>query len=176
MKYPHNSNLVTGPTNIINLIYRYVDDPKISITRKIEINADTESIFHFIERIGGDNGWYTFNWMIKLRRLFSSRRKSYIRENKILTVGEKVNPFEVVDIEKDSYLVLKFVSNMLDGVFGFYLDFVESANKTTLYAFTCFDIKNIRGKLYWILIKPFDTILQKRMLANIKTLAEKLNT
>ncbi len=165
-------SLIT-PVEFINLIYNHVDNPEITINRHIEISAPAESVFHLVERIGGDNGWYTFNWMLKLRGMMSGKFKPYQREYKILTVGDDVDFFKVADIEKDKYLLLKFNDNRLDGVFGFYLE-KRGVQKTMLYACTYFGFKNSSGKLYWRFVNPFDKFLQKRMLSNIKRLSENM--
>ena len=165
---------ITAPDSFLNIINKYTFDPHVQLSRSIDIAAGLEHVFHYVERIGGESGWYTFNWLIDVRRFLSMKFKSHRSGFKVLSIGDRVDMFKVADIEMNKYLILAFENDMLDGVFCFYLE-KSDVNITTLYAATHFSFKNTSGKIYWIFVRPFDKILQKRMLINIKKLAEKLN-
>jgi hypothetical protein len=162
------------PREYVIHIEKNITNPQISFTRTIDIAASPDKVFYFIARLGGEYGWYTFDWMLKIRQLFSKRPKSSIKKDDILAIGDNVSPFVVADIENDKYLILKFTNKLLEGLFAFYLEPVDTKT-TRVYAITEFAFKNFTGRIYWTFVKPFDKILQYRMLSNIKRLAEKLD-
>ena len=162
------------PPEFVTYIEKYINKSQIAFTRTVDVVASADKIFYFLLRLSGEYGWYTFEWMPKLRRFFSNFLPSLKKVSKELEVGNEVGPFAVEEIENNKYLILKFTDKMLKGVFTFYLEPVDD-KITRVYAATRFNIKISAGRYYWIFVKPFDKLLQYRMLANIKRLAEKLD-
>jgi hypothetical protein len=163
-----------APDEFINHIENYISNTQISFTRTTDIVASPDKVFYFIARLGGEYGWYTFEWMPKMRQLLDKWSKSSKKNENILAVGDKISPFVVTEIVNDNNLILKLADKFLEGIFAFYLEPIDTKT-TRVYAITEFNFKMSAGKFYWTFIKPFDKILQYRMLANIKKLAEKLD-
>ncbi|MFH1824117.1 MAG: DUF2867 domain-containing protein [Candidatus Firestonebacteria bacterium] len=121
--------------------------------------------------MGGKNGWYSYDQLLTLRGIFSGGYPRLRSDDKTLKVGDKVDFFEVVSVERNRSVVLKFVMGILEGETSFYLEPIDERH-TRLFNITKLKYKNWFGKVYWTLIKPFDHLMQQKMLSHIKKLVE----
>jgi hypothetical protein len=140
----------------------------VTASHSIEIAGRPEDIFAYVERIGGENGWYSYDRLLALRRI-----KPLQRGGKTLHVGDKADFFTVAVVEPNRELQLKAgrTAGLDDLTATFRLEPIAPL-RTRLSVITTFAYLNTLGKVYWAAIKPFDRLLQRKMLRTIKQLVE----
>ena len=83
-----------------------------SIRRTLTVEAPPEVVFKCIERIGGDHGWYAWNWLWRVRGFIDLLQGGVgLRRGRpsptTLRVGDTVDSFRVESIEPNRRLRLK---------------------------------------------------------------------
>jgi hypothetical protein len=140
----------------------------VTAIHSIEIAAPPEVIFPYIEQIGGENGWYSYDRLLSLRGIRPVRSAG-----RRLSVGDKVDFFTVAVVESNRQVQLKAgrTAGLDDLTATFRLEPLD-ARGTCLSVTTTFTYLSILGEIYWAVVKPFDRLLQRRMLHTIKQLVE----
>ncbi len=145
---------------------------KYSNTQKLTVNCDINNLWAAIEKIGGETGWYGFDWAWKIRggvdRLIGGvglRRGR--RDLNTLRVGDALDFWRVEVVERGTKLVLR-AEMRLPGIA--YLEYslknikegvAEVEQKATFYP------KGLAGKAYWFSLLPVHAALFPTMLKNI---------
>lgn len=85
---------------------------RIVDSRIIQVECSAEEAFPFVERIGGENGWYYATWLWRIRgvldRLFGGvGMQRGRRDAERLRAGDIVDCWRVEDIEKPQTLLLR---------------------------------------------------------------------
>ena len=114
-----------------------------------------EMIFASIQSIGGENGWFKYDWLWKLRGLLDkiiggpglNRGR---RDPALLRIGDGLDFWKVIDLKQGRRLLLS--SQMRLPGKG-WLEF--SVDDTALVLTAHFFPKGLWGRLYWYLTKPF---------------------
>ncbi len=148
--------------------------PDIEKIVSVKINAEAEKIFYFLERIGGENGWFSYDSSQMMDNL--EKGKLILKENfsKICPKG-KIDLFHIADFEQNKTLRLKFESALAIGENSFFI-LQDKDGRAELINVYRIKLKNFWGRLYWKLQKPFDGKIRYKMLDNIKKLAESFNS
>ncbi|NIO19446.1 MAG: DUF2867 domain-containing protein, partial [Candidatus Aenigmarchaeota archaeon] len=116
-------------------------------------------IFAYIQSIGGENGWFRYDWLWKLRGFVDkliggpglNRGR---RDPAILRIGDSLDFWKVIDLKEGKRLLL--LSQMkLPG--KAWLEF--SVEDTALVQTVYFLPQGLWGRLYWYLIKPFHILI-----------------
>lgn len=118
-----------------------------------------EAVFTAAESVGGENGWFTYDWLWRLRGLIDmliggpglSRGRRDPRE---LRVGDGLDFWKVVDIRPNRRILL--VSQMkVPG--RAWLEFSVEGSRLVLTAH--YYPKGLWGRLYWHLTKPLHKLI-----------------
>jgi uncharacterized protein YbjT (DUF2867 family) len=136
--------------------------------KEVDISAyDKEKIFRTILSIGGDNGWFGYNFLWKLRgfidKMFGGvglRRGR--RDHHELRVGESLDFWRVEDIVHNERLLL-FAQMQVPGLA--WLEF--KITNGTLIQSAYFYPKGLWGRLYWYALKPLHYFIFKNMIQSI---------
>jgi len=115
--------------------------------------------------IGGENGWYSFNWLWKIRgyvdKLFGGvglrRGRTH---NTYLEPGDPLDFWRVLLADKKQKRLLLFAEMKLPG--EAWLEF--KIVKDQLYQRAVFRPKGIWGRMYWYAVLPFHAFVFKGMI------------
>jgi len=116
-------------------------------------------VFAAVESIGGDNGWYKFDWLWRLRGFIDiilagpglSRGR---RDPNKLRIGDGLDFWKVVDVKPDKRLLLV---NQMKVPGKAWLEF--SVERTKLIQTAHFYPKGLWGRIYWYLTKPLHKLI-----------------
>jgi hypothetical protein len=144
--------------------------PDIERIVSVKINAEAEKIFFFLERIGGENGWFSYDSSSLMDNF--EKGKLILKENfsKICPKG-KIDLFQIADFEKNKKLRLKFESALAIGENSFFI-LQDKNGRAELINVYRVKLMSFWAKMFWKIQKPFDGRIRKKMLSNIKKLAE----
>ena len=141
-----------------------------------DTKASREDLFWAVSRIGGDVGYYTMDWVWRLRGLLDSllggvglRRGR--RHPEIVRKGESVDFWRVVHVEEGRALRL-YAEMRLPGEawLSFETDETDQGSRLTQTAF--FVPRGLLGRLYWWAMFPFHVAIFRRMARRIARTAE----
>jgi uncharacterized protein YbjT (DUF2867 family) len=118
-----------------------------------------EKIFASVESIGGENGWFRYDWLWRLRGLLDqifagpglSRGR---RDPHELRVGDSLDFWKVVDLQPNKRLLLV---NQMKVPGTAWLEFVTEG--TTLIQTALYYPKGLWGRVYWYLTKPLHKLV-----------------
>ncbi len=139
--------------------------------------AKKSAVWHCIERIGGDNGWYGSDWLWYLRglidRLVGGVGLRRGRRDPIhLRVGDSLDFWRVEDYVEGEKLRL-YAEMILPGKAWLEFSLEELNGVVTVTQTATFQPRGLGGQLYWRAISPFHTLLFPTMLKNICKSAER---
>ena len=142
-----------------------------------EINSDPEKVWQVVESIGGNNGYFSFDWAWEIRGILDRivggvglRRGR--RDPHHLNVGETLDFWRVEEKIPNNLLRLRAEMKMPGKA---WLEFkVEKINdqKCKLTQTAIFYPKGLAGHSYWWLIAPFHVFVFPGMIKNIKKVVE----
>ena len=118
-----------------------------------------EAVFSVVESIGGDNGWFTYDWLWRMRGfidiLFAGPGLSRGRRdpNK-LRIGDSLDFWKVVDLKPDKRLLLV---NQMKVPGKAWLEFSIEGSRLIVAAH--YYPKGLWGRLYWYLTKPLHMLI-----------------
>lgn len=124
-------------------------------------------IFHAVKSIGGSDGWFTFDFLWKLRGLLDKLAGGYgtamgKRASSDLRVGDLIDVWKVVALEEEKRLLLKAQMK----VFGkAWLEF--KIDDDTLVQTAYYRPRGLPGRLYWHFMVPFHFVIFRDMIRNI---------
>jgi hypothetical protein len=145
--------------------------------RTTAVASSPASAFRPIERIGGDTGWYAFNWLWRLRGFLDllaggvGMRRGRASPS-TLQVGDTVDFWRVEAIEPDRRLRLA-AQMKLPGRAWLEFDVTGSVGSATIRQTATFDPVGIAGRAYWYLLLPVHHLVFKGMLRGIARAAER---
>ena len=122
-------------------------------SRTLTVEAPPEVVFKCIERIGGDNGWYAWNWLWRVRGFIDLLEGGVgLRRGRpsatTLHVGDTVDSFRVEAIEPNRRLRLKSEMH-LSGRAWLEFEVTGSGSSTTIRQTAIFDPVGLTGQVYW---------------------------
>jgi uncharacterized protein YbjT (DUF2867 family) len=137
-------------------------------TTSVDFGAvPAEAVFSVVESIGGDNGWFTYNWLWQLRGfvdiLFAGPGLSRGRRdpNK-LRIGDGLDFWKVVDFRPNKRLLLV---NQMKVPGKAWLEFTIEGSRLIITAH--YYPKGLWGRTYWHLTKPFHKLIFPNMAKGI---------
>jgi hypothetical protein len=149
--------------------------------RTVEINADQQSVFAAICRVGGGHGWYAADWLWRIRggidRLIGGpglRRGR--RDPERVAYGEALDFWRVIGIEQDRSLRLRAEMRLPgEAVLEFEVrkrEADDGFNHTSLIQIARFRPRGLLGLMYWYSVLPLHAIVFRGMLDGIRRAAE----
>jgi hypothetical protein len=152
---------------------RVLSDQRTQIT-----NARSADLMAVLRTVGGDNGWFAFNWLWNLRGFIDKilggvgiRRGR--RHPTDLRVGDTVDFFKVVTVNSHSLRLLGEMRN--PGHAWLEWQIIETENGAEIIQRALFVPRGLLGRLYWYALVPPHTLIFKKMLDRIVALAEDLS-
>lgn len=144
---------------------------QLTDARFIAVSASPTAVFRCIERIGGDTGWYAWNWLWRLRGVLDlsaggvgMRRGRPSPET--LRVGDTVDFWRVESIEPDRRLRLS-AEMRLPGRAWLEFEVVPGDPATIVRQTAIFDPEGVLGKAYWYALYPLHHLVFGGMLRGI---------
>ncbi|MGB5793427.1 SDR family oxidoreductase, partial [Poseidonibacter sp.] len=147
----------------------FVDRKELNIS-----SLSKEKVYKSFISIGGDNGWFAFDFLWELRGLIDKLiggvgLKRGRRNSSDLRVGDSLDFWKVVDIQENERLLL-FAQMKLPG--RAWLEFKIEGDKLIQSAY--FYPKGVLGRLYWYSLIPIHYFVFTNMIKNILKNASKL--
>lgn len=151
-------------------------------TRRVDsyhriLDYTPEEVFAPIKCIGGENGWYGFNWMWKIRGAMDRviggvgirrgrRDQCDIRE------GDAIDFWRVENYEKD-HLLLLFAEMKLPGRAWLHFEVDPHEDGSEVRMTAVFDPFGIWGRVYWYAIYPFHYLVFNGMFHGLVKIIER---
>jgi uncharacterized protein YbjT (DUF2867 family) len=122
-------------------------------SRTLTVDAPPEVVFKCIERIGGDNGWYAWNWLWRVRGFIDLLEGGVgLRRGRpsttTLHVGDTVDSFRVEAIEPNRRLRLKSEMHLY-GRAWLEFEVTGTGSSTMIRQTAIFDPVGLIGQIYW---------------------------
>lgn len=133
---------------------------------------EAPSLFRSLCRVGGKEGWFSNNWMWRLRgavdRIFlgvgSARGR---RSSSDLRVGDVIDFWRVESLKPDAMLLLRAEMRLPGKAWlQFNVDQVERWNRLSVNAY--YQPTGLPGKLYWYVFLPFHFLIFRRLIEQIE--------
>ncbi len=142
-------------------------------SRTISVAVPTPTAFAPIQSIGGDTGWYRWNWLWRLRGLLDllvggAGMRRGRRHPMLLRVGDTVDFWRVEALEPDRRLRLA-AEMKLPGRAWLEFEVVPAGTSTTIRQTAIFDPVGWLGRLYWYALYPLHQLVFAGMLRGIAT-------
>ena len=144
--------------------------------QQVTVSAPPEDLYWAVARIGGDNGYYLFDWAWQVRGWIDSlvggvglRRGR--RHPETLHAGEALDFWRVNAVDPPNRLLLQAEMKLPGRAF---LEWeIESAGEgSTLTQTAYFAPRGLFGRLYWYVLFPFHVAIFGPMARRIATAAE----
>lgn len=140
-------------------------------SRTAQVSTSPDVAFRPIERIGGETGWYAWNWLWRLRGTLDllvggvgMRRGRPSSET--LRVGDTVDFWRVESFEPNRHL--RLVAEMkLPGRAWLQFDVGGAGSSATIRQTAIFDPKGLSGLAYWYALYPLHLLVFGGMLRRI---------
>jgi uncharacterized protein YbjT (DUF2867 family) len=122
-------------------------------SRTISVATPPEGVFKCIERIGGNTGWYAWNWLWQVRGFIDLLEGGVgLRRGRssptTLRVGDTVDSFRVESIEPNRRL--RLISEMnLPGRAWLEFEVTGTGSSATIRQTAIFDPVGLTGQTYW---------------------------
>jgi hypothetical protein len=158
----------SGNTHVVGAVQfgtRLVD------SRTAHVERSPAIAFSPIERIGGDSGWYAWNWLWRVRGFVDLVLGGVgVRRGRpgadVLRVGDTVDFWRVERFEPNHFL--RLVAEMkLPGRAWLEFEVTGDDSASTIRQTAIFDPVGLFGRLYWYALYPFHQLIFGGMLRRI---------
>ena len=140
-------------------------------SRTIKVNLPPEVLFKPIQRIGGETGWYSWNWLWQLRGFFDllvggvGMRRGRAHFD-ILRVGDTLDFWRVEEYEPNH--LLRLTAEMkLPGRAWLEFEVLGDDLSSTIRQTAIFDPVGLLGLVYWYALYPLHQLVFAGMLRGI---------
>ncbi len=139
---------------------------------KIPFEQDSDEVFKNIWAIGGNRGWYYWNWIWGMRgfidKLFGGvglrrGRTSNVR----IAPGDVIDFWRVLLADKVNKRLLLYAEMKLPGEAWLEFKIMERNGKKFLSQIATFRPSGLWGRLYWAAMYPFHIFIFKGMANNL---------
>jgi len=136
-------------------------------------NLSKENIYKAFTSIGGENGWFTYDFLWGIRGFIDKMiggvgLKRGRRDQSKLRIGESLDFWKVVDVKENERLLL-YAQMKVPG--NAWLEFKIEDNKLIQSAY--YYPKGVLGRLYWYSLVPIHYLVFNNMINSIIKKAEK---
>jgi uncharacterized protein YbjT (DUF2867 family) len=149
-------------------------------SRTIKVNMPPKFIFKPIQRIGGNTGWYAWNWLWQLRGFIDllvggvgmRRGRAHFET---LRVGDTVDFWRVEELDPNH--LLRLIAEMkMPGRAWLEFEVVGDDFSSTIHQTAIFDPVGLLGLIYWYALYPLHQLVFAGMLRGIADKALSSNT
>jgi len=174
------SSVPRGTPDPDKLPNRLRDTEGMLFDRRVRrFRADPQNAFRAVVRIGGEEGWYTFDWLWQLRGMLDrlvggvGMRRGR-RDPDTLQAGDALDFWRVESVKPGEHLQLR-AEMKVPGRAWLRFDVQDAGNGESVVQQTAFfEPKGLFGLLYWWSVYPFHLFIFPSMLAAIGARAETL--
>ena len=149
---------------------------RLADSREIEVAATPENAFAPIRRIGGNAGWYAFDWLWQLRGLLDLvlggvglRRGRKNPES--MQAGDAVDWWRVETYQPNEFLRMR-AEMKVPGRAWLEFEVRPTPNGALIRQTAVFDPSGLSGLAYWYGVYPLHALVFRGMLAGIARAAE----
>ncbi len=139
---------------------------------KRNFEGDIKPVIERIFSIGGQNGWYSMNWIWNLRGLIDKvlggvgiRRGR--RDPKELHTGDALDFWRVLVADKNKGRLLLYAEMKLPGEGWIEWKIDHHGPNPTLIQTTTFRPQGVLGRIYWIILYPFHFFIFRGMIKGL---------
>jgi len=139
---------------------------------KLPIKGDSKPVLNNIMAIGGNRGWYYWDWIWGLRG-FLDKVVGGVGLRRGRTSNVSVSPGDVIDFwrvllaDKKNQRLLLYAEMKLPGEAWLEFKIIERDSKNTLSQIATFRPNGLLGRLYWYSMLPFHLFIFKGMAKQI---------
>ncbi len=145
--------------------------PRLIDSREIAVRASAADTFAAVRRIGGQTGWYAYNWLWQLRGMIDlliggagmRRGRAHFDQ---LRVGDTLDCWRVVGLEPDCKLRLA-AEMRLPGRAWLEFEVSQHGDVSRIRQTAVFQPSGVAGLLYWYGIYPLHGLVFSGMLKGI---------
>lgn len=144
---------------------------RLADSRKLQVNVPGPIAFTPIQQIGGDVGWYAFNWLWRIRGFLDlvvggvGVRRGRPAPNE-LRVGDALDFWRVESFEPNRLLRLN-AEMRLPGRAWLEFEVKDHGNSATIRQTALFEPSGLWGRLYWYALYPLHQLVFGGMLRAI---------
>lgn len=136
--------------------------------QRTPIKNSKSAVINKLWKIGGNTGYYAFDWAWYLRGLADkfvggiglNRGR---RDPAEILVGDSIDFWRVIQADKDSGHLVLFSNMKVPGKAWLSFELVEDGEQTWLVQTAWFQPRNIWGRLYWYSLYPIHCFLFQKM-------------
>jgi hypothetical protein len=139
----------------------------------LETRESPAALFHSICRVGGKEGWFSNNWLWKLRGMLdrvlmgvgTSRGR---RHSTLLRINDVVDFWRVEDVQPERRLLLRAEMKLPGRA---WLEFLIDPAKEGLHTLTVnayYQPNGFWGKVYWVVVYPLHHIVFTNLIEQIE--------
>jgi len=130
-------------------------------------DVSAKKVFDTFCSVGGENGWFGFDWLWETRGLIDKLFGGYgisrgRRDPTSVRIGDSIDFWKVVDLQENQRLLL-FAQMKLPG--KAWLEFLIKDGK--LYQSAYFYPQGLAGRVYWYMLIPFHFFVFRGMANNL---------
>lgn len=139
---------------------------------KMPFKRDISEVFNNIWAIGGNRGWYYWNWIWNMRGFLDKlvggvgARRGRTSDNHI-SPGDTIDFWRVLLADKINKRLLLYAEMKLPGEAWLEFKIIERHGETFLSQIATFRPKGLWGRLYWAVMFPFHIFIFKGMARQI---------
>ena len=139
--------------------------------RRVKVNVSPERAFQPIINIGGDHGWYAWNFLWKIRGALDllvggvGLRRGR-PENRPLRVGDALDFWRVEGLERPKYIRL-FAEMNLPGKAWLEFEVIPQDDGAVIQQTATFYPRGLSGLMYWYGIYPVHALVFRSMIRKI---------
>lgn len=144
---------------------------RVAHSRTATVAVNPANAFKPVRQIGGDTGWYAFDWLWRLRgfldRLVGGVGMRRGRSNPAtLSVGDKVDFWRVEAYEPDRRLRL-LAEMKVRGRAWLEYEVTGDGSSSIIWQTLVFDPLGLLGRIYWYMLYPLHVVVFNAMLRGI---------
>ncbi len=149
------------------------DGPKYTSTYSLSTHKDAPSLFKSICKVGGKEGWFSNNWLWRVRgaidKIFLGVGTSRGRKSQTtLKINDVIDFWRVEDLQMNVRLLLR-AEMKLPGKAWLEFKIRDEGSRRILLITANYQPEGYWGELYWYLFLPFHQLLFNNLINQIET-------
>jgi uncharacterized protein YbjT (DUF2867 family) len=154
-------------------------EPRYMATDMLLSTADASALFKSVCSVGGNEGWFTGNWLWQLRGwidriLLGVGTHRGRRHSTALRFGDVLDFWRVEDVQKDQRLLLR-AEMKLPGKAWLEFTIDDEGEMRKLSLFAHFDTSSVFGVLYWYFCVPLHAYVFRDVLKHVDLAAQQMS-
>jgi len=153
-------------------LHEIEDEPGYTTTYSIESRKSSSALFNSICQIGGKAGWFSNNWMWRLRGwvdtiLLGVGPSRGRRSLTTLNINDVIDFWRIEDMKRDKLLLLRAEMKLPGKAWlEFKINDEKEMRKLTITAH--YYTSSLPGKMYWYIFLPFHRIIFNNLIKQIE--------